>query len=106
LLPHKFNSISIDAGTSSGDYPRAYLVFVSLDGANWGHSIASGDSTSQGSGSYVGAGQVVNISFPTQLARYIRVIDLGSAGNWWSIYEFNVYAKPGANASPLSRSGW
>jgi len=106
ILPRSFNSISIDAGSSSGDYPRAYLVFVSLDGANWGQSIASGDSTSQGSGSYVDAGQVVNISFPTQFARYIRVVDIGSAGNWWSLYEFNVYAKPGTNPSPLSRTGW
>ncbi len=106
LLPRSFNSLSIDAGSSSGDYPRAYLVFVSLDGANWGRSIASGDSTSQGSGSYVGAGQVVNISFPTQFARYIRVVDTGSAGNWWSLYEFNVYGKPNANPSPLDRTGW
>lgn len=106
LLPRSFNSLSIDAGNSSGDYPRAYLVFLSLDGVNWGQSIANGDSTSQGSGAYVDAGQVVNISFPTQFARYIRVVDIGSAGNWWSLYEFNVYAKPGANASPLDRSGW
>jgi glucosylceramidase len=106
LLPRNFNSISIDAGTSSGDYPRAYEVFVSLDGANWGHSIASGDSTSQGSGSYVGSGQVVNISFPTQQARYIRIVDLGSAANWWSLYELNVYATPGTNPSPLARTGW
>jgi glucosylceramidase len=106
ILPRSFTSISVDAGISSGDYPRAYLVFVSLDGANWGHSIASGDSTSQGSGAYVSAGQVVNISFPTQLARYIRIVDLGSAGNWWSLYELNVYARPGTNPLPLDRTGW
>jgi glucosylceramidase len=106
ILPRSFNSISIDAGSNSGDYPRAYLVFVSLDGANWGQSIASGDSTSQGSGSYVDAGQTVNISFPTHFARYIRVVDIGSAANWWSLDEFNVYAKPGTNPSPLGRSGW
>lgn len=106
VLPRSFNAISIDAGTSAGDFPRAYLVFVSLDGANWGRSIASGDSTSQGSGAYVTAGQVINISFPTQLARYIRIVDLGSAGNWWSLYELNVYAPPGVNVSPLSRNGW
>lgn len=103
LRPRSFNSISLDAGTSSGDYPRAYLVFVSLDGANWGQSIASGD---QVSSAYVSSGQVVNISFPTQLARYIRIVDIGSAGNWWSLYEMNVYATPGTNPSPLDRSGW
>jgi hypothetical protein len=103
LLPRSINGISIDAGASAGDYPRAYQVFVSLDGANWGHSIASGD---QASGSYVGTGQVVNISFPTQQARFIRIVDLGSAGNWWSLYELNVYAQPGVNPSPLDRTGW
>jgi glucosylceramidase len=106
ILPRNIDGIRIDAGTSSGDYPRAYQVFISLDGTNWGHSIASGDTTSQGSGAYVSAGQAINISFPTQLARYIRVVDLGSAGNWWSLYEFNVYAKPGSNPSPLDRTGW
>ncbi len=106
LRPRSFNSISIDAGSNSGDYPRAYMVFVSLDGASWGHSIASGDTTSQGSGSYISAGQVINISFPTQVARYIRIVDLGSAANWWSLSEFNVYATPGTNPSPLDRTGW
>ena len=106
LLPRSFNSISIDAGSNSGDYPRAYMVFTSLDGAIWSRSIATGDTTSQGSGSYVTQGQVVNISFPTQVARFIRVVDIGSAANWWSIDEFNVYAQPNTNPSPLDRSGW
>ncbi len=106
ILPRSINAISIDAKTSAGDYPHAYLVFVSLDGVNWGESIASGDDNSQGSGSYLRDNQVINISFPTQLARYIRVVDTGSAGNWWSLYEFNVYGVPAANPQPLDRSGW
>ncbi|HEX7735524.1 MAG TPA: discoidin domain-containing protein [Ktedonobacteraceae bacterium] len=106
ILPRSINGISIDAGTNGGDYPHAYLVFISLDGANWGKSIASGDDNSQGTGAYMRDNQVINISFPTQLARYIRVLDLGSAGNWWSLNEFNVYAKPGTNSSPLDRTGW
>ncbi len=106
IIPRPINGISIDAGPSAGDFPRAYMVFVSLDGSNWGHSIASGDTTSQGSGAYVTAGQQINISFPVQQARFIRVVDLGSAGNWWSLYEFNVYAKPGSTPTPLDRTGW
>ena len=106
ILPRSINGISIDAGTNAGDYPHAYLVFLSLDGANWGTAIASGDDNSQGTGSYMRDNQLINISFATQLARYIRVLDLGSAGNWWSLNEFNVYAKPGANPSPLDRTGW
>lgn len=106
VRPRSFNSISLDAGTGSGDYPHAYQVFVSLDGVNWGNAIASGDSNSQGSGGYVRYDQVTNISFPTQSARLIRVVDTGSGGNWWSLYEFNVYGAPGANPQPLGRSGW
>ena len=106
ILPRSINAISLDAELSAGDYPHAYLVFVSLDGVNWGESIASGDDNSQGSGAYVRDYQVINISFPTQLARYIRVVDIGSAGNWWSLYELNVYGAPAANPLPLDRTGW
>jgi F5/8 type C domain/Glycosyl hydrolases family 16/Carbohydrate binding domain len=76
-----FNSISMDAGTSTGDYPHGYQVFVSNDSANWGSAVASGSGTSQ----------LVTISFAMQSARYIKVVQTGSAGNWWSIHEFNVY---------------
>lgn len=106
MLPRSINAISLDAGLSAGDYPHAYLVFVSLDGVNWGESIASFDDTSQGSGAYVRDFQVITITLPTQLARYIRVVDIGSAGNWWSLYEMNVYGVSGANPQPLDRSGW
>lgn len=106
VLPRTINAISLDAGTSAGDYPHAYLVFASLDGVNWGESIASGDDNSQGDGAYVRDYQVINISFAPQLARFIRVVDIGSAGNWWSLYEFNVYGAPSANQQPLDRTGW
>ncbi|MGW1169642.1 hypothetical protein [Streptomyces sp. NPDC001153] len=36
--------------------------------------------------------RVQAVSFPTQTARYIKVINTGNvASNWWSIAEFNVY---------------
>ncbi|MBO0779299.1 MAG: discoidin domain-containing protein [Ktedonobacteraceae bacterium] len=104
IIPQKINGLSLDAGTSTGDYPHAYLVFASMDGVNWGNSIASGDTDSQGSGAYVRPGQVINITFPERLARYIRVVDIGSAGNWWSLYELHVYGTP--SAKPLDRGGW
>jgi len=76
-----FSQIVLDSGTSTGDYPRGYQVFVSNDGTNWGSAIATGS----------GTGQVVTITFATQSARYIRVVQTGSVGNWWSMHEFNVY---------------
>ncbi len=106
IIPRNINAISIDAETSGGDYPHAYLVFVSLDGVNWGESIASGDDNSQGTGSYLRDNQLINITFPTQFARFIRVLDTGSAANWWSLYEFNVYSTSASNTQPLDRTGW
>jgi glucosylceramidase len=85
-----FNSISLDAGTSTGDYPHGYQVFVSNDGANWGSTVASGSGTSQ----------LVTISFATQSARYIKVVQTSSSGNWWSIHEFNVYGATASTVAP------
>jgi len=86
-----FNQIILDSGASSGDYPRGYQVFVSNDGATWGSAIATGS----------GTGQIVTITFATQSARYIKVVQTGSSGSWWSMHEFNVY-----NTVVLSRTGW
>ncbi|WP_123039610.1 discoidin domain-containing protein [Cohnella candidum] len=89
-----FNKIDMDTGPSVGDYARGYSVAVSNDGVNWSSPIASG----------TGLGQDIQVSFPSQTARYIRVTQTGSSNNtWWSIAEFRVY-----NQSPplLNRSGW
>jgi O-glycosyl hydrolase len=88
-----FNKIAMDAGPNSGDYPRSYSVYVSNDGTNWGTAIMSG----------TGLGQDAQAYFPTQTARYIKVIQTGSAANWWAMSEFRVY-----NASPslLNHTGW
>ena len=90
---HSFSKITLDTGTiHNGDYPRGYQVFVSNDGFTWGNVVASGN----------GNGQIVTISFATQSARFIKVVQTGNTSNWWSIDEFNVYDASGA----LNRSGW
>jgi hypothetical protein len=76
-----FYKIVLDAGSSTGDFPRGYQVNVSSDGVNWGSPVATG----------VGA-TVTTITFPAQTARYIRVTQTGSVSTWWSIHEFYVYA--------------
>jgi len=87
-----FSSITLDAGSSIGDYLRSYEVFVSTDGSIWGNPVANGN----------GSGQVVTISFANQSARFIKVVLTANAGKWWSIQEFTV-----SNASGvLNRSGW
>ena len=105
LSAKTFNQITLDSATSTGDYPRGYQVFVSNDGANWGSAVATG----------TGATQLITIPFTAQTDRYIKVVQTGSTGSWWSLHEFNVYgsapaptATPGASCTGavLSRSGW
>jgi fibronectin type 3 domain-containing protein len=95
--PPAFTNIVLDAGSSSGDYPRGYQVNVSSDGVNWGSPVATGS----------GSSSVTTINFTLQMARYIRITQTGSiSGIWWSIAELNVYgtaAPPpptGATATP------
>jgi len=76
-----FNKVVLDSGSSTGDYARSADVYVSSDGTNWAKVI-----------SVVADGQQVQLaSFPTQTARYIKVVNTGSSGNWWSIAELNAY---------------
>jgi beta-glucosidase-like glycosyl hydrolase len=76
------DQITMDAGPSTGDYARGYEVYLSTDGSTWGSPVATG----------TGTGPLITASFSTQSARYIKVMQTGSAPNWWSIAEFNVYS--------------
>ncbi|MEK8128261.1 discoidin domain-containing protein [Paenibacillus filicis] len=76
-----FNNLVMDSTGSNSDYARGYEVYVSNDGTEWGTAVASG----------AGTGPVVTASFAPQNARYIKVVQTGSASSWWSIHEFYVY---------------
>ena len=94
-----FDTISLDSTSSTGDYARSADVYVSSDGTTW-TKTASIQSTGQ---------QIEAVTFSPQTARYIKVVNTGTSGNWWSIGEFNVYT--GGSATPdygtaLSRTGW
>ena len=90
-----FNKVELDPGTSTDDYARSADVYVSNDGSSW-TKVAS----------IAGAGQPTQVAtFPKQTARYIKVVNTGSTGNWWSIAEFNVYYNPDLD-DPLARDGW
>ena len=81
LAPQSFSEITLDAASSTTDYPRGYQVYVSSDGSTWGNPVATGAGTSA----------LVTISLDPQVARYIRIIQTGTASSWWSIAELNVY---------------
>ena len=78
----QFYQIALENASSSGDYPVGYAVYVSTDGTNWGSPIATGAGTSG----------LTIITFPTQVARYIKVVQTGTTSfGWWSIFEFYVF---------------
>lgn len=90
-----FNKVELDPGASTDDYARSADVYASSDGEDW-VKVAS----------IAGAGQPTQVAtFATQTARYIKVVSTGSAGNWWSIAELNVYYDPELDV-PLARDGW
>ncbi|WP_240644525.1 discoidin domain-containing protein [Paenibacillus paeoniae] len=97
-----FNKVVMNSTGSNDDYARGYDIYVSSDGVNYGSAVASG----------TGSGPIVDAAFPVQSARYIKIVQTGTASNWWSIRELNVYTNGnggnngGGTGAELSRSGW
>jgi hypothetical protein len=97
LSTQSFTQITMDTGGSTNDYARGYAVYVSNDGVNFGTAVATG----------AGNTGVTTVTFAQQSARYIRVIQTGTATSWWSIAEFNVYGSGGGGGhTVLPRTGW
>jgi hypothetical protein len=74
-----FDQVVLDSGSTKGDYSANSDVYVSNDGTNWTQVATA-----------IATGPVVVVSFPTQTARYIKVVNQSSSGSWWSIEEINV----------------
>ncbi len=80
--PLSFNRIELNAASNPNDYPRAYSVFVSANGSNWGSAVVSGN----------GDQARTIIELPEQSARYIRITQTGSDDfYWWSIHELKIF---------------
>jgi beta-glucosidase-like glycosyl hydrolase len=82
----KIDQITLDSGTSTGDYARGYQVYLSNDGTSWGSAVAAGSPTTS----------PIVIGFPEQTARYVKVVQTGSSSSWWSIAEFKAADKNAA----------
>jgi hypothetical protein len=76
-----FSRVVLEAAGSRADYPRAYEVYVSQDGRDWGEPVARGK----------GADTVTVISFPEHTARYVKVIRTDAGKHPWSVHRFRVY---------------
>lgn len=81
LATTSFTKIVMDSTGSDSDYARGYEVYVSTDGTNWGSAVTSG----------TGSGAIITATFATQNARYLKVVQTGTASSWWSIREVNLY---------------
>ncbi|MDR0381076.1 MAG: glycoside hydrolase family 3 C-terminal domain-containing protein [Oscillospiraceae bacterium] len=79
-LAYKFNAITIKSNVT--DYPTAYEIVSSNDGATWSEPLASG----------AGVPNAINVILTEPAtARYIRINQTGAArGDWWSIFDINV----------------
>jgi hypothetical protein len=84
----------MNSAGSTNDYARGYQVLVSNTATDWATAtpVASG----------TGAGASITVTFSTQTARYLRIVQTGAATSWWSIAELNVYggAAPPPPAAP------
>ncbi|MFB9274938.1 discoidin domain-containing protein [Cohnella cellulosilytica] len=102
---HPISKVVLDSTGSNDDYARGYELYVSTDGINWGSAAASG----------TGPGPVLTITFAERNAQYIRLVQTGTASNWWSARELNVYGSTGSGGggtpppsgtTQLDRTGW
>ncbi len=76
------NNVTTDTAkhaTDEDDWARGYTLQLSRDGSSWS-TVASG----------TGTRKATTIGFTAQAARYFRITQTGSAGNWWSIGELTA----------------
>ncbi len=73
-----FDTVELQLGTSTNDWPASYEIYVSLDGSNWGEPVKTGSGAAESY--YVG----------TQYAQYVKIVQTGSKNLYWSIHEFNL----------------
>jgi len=76
------NNVTTDTAKNTSDeddWARGYNLELSKNGSTW-TSVATG----------VGTRKATTIAFVAQAARYFRITQTGSAGNWWSIGELTA----------------
>lgn len=76
------NNVTTDTAKNASDeddWARGYTLQLSRDGTTWS-TVATG----------VGTRKATTIGFVAQAARYFRITQTGSAGNWWSIGELTA----------------
>ena len=82
---HAIDRVVMTAGSWPGDYPRGYEVYFSMDGVNWGSPVATGSPTSY---------PVDTGDFTRTKARFMKIVQTGTAATWWSVDNLQVYGHP------------
>jgi beta-glucosidase len=75
-----FRQLRMDSAGSANDYARGYQILTSDDGTTWSAPVATG----------TGTAALITVAFPARTARYVRVVQTGTASNWWSVAELNL----------------
>ncbi len=95
-MQSSIHSIILDTTASAGDYPRGYEVYVS------DNEIDTGAATPLLTGK--GDGPVTTFDFePPVEGRYIKIVQTGKHGLYWSIHELTVLHDPGFDSVPVPR---
>ena len=90
--------ILLDAGPVGQDQPRGYEIYVSLDGTDWGKPVARGGDPKT---------RVFTITLPPTYGRFVKIVQTGQAGLFWSINELKINGLPDhAGGTPLDRGNW
>ena len=79
----EFDGVKVDSTGSTGDFASAAEVQVSADGKAWSSVACAAGST------------VTDLGFKPQSARYLRILQQGAKGNWWSVHELDVFCTAG-----------
>ncbi len=94
----ELRTIYLDAGPTGSDYPRSYEVYVSLDGEQWGEPVVKGGDPKA---------RAFTITVPPTAGRFVKIVQTGRDGSFWSINEIRVNGAPDVKRSPpLDRSAW
>ncbi|HNX33411.1 MAG TPA: ThuA domain-containing protein [Kiritimatiellia bacterium] len=94
----EIRTIHLDAGPTGNDYPRGYEVYVSLDGEQWGEPVVKGGNPQA---------RAFTITLPPTTGRFVKIVQTGKDGLFWSINEIRVNGAPDVKRYPqLDRSAW
>ena len=75
-------SVVLDSAPSRGDFARKYELYVSNDPDNFGEPAASGN------------GATLTEITCNATGRYLKIVQTGKEGPFWSIHELKVNARP------------